>query len=98
MLLLFVSAGIATAQERIVTDVRQHAQRARIRGGAASGELTRQETHRLRREQRHIRRTERRMKADGVVTPSENARLTRRQNRANRDIRRQKHDAQQRLQ
>ena len=62
--------------------------------GAASGETTRAETAKLKSEQRHIRRTERRAKADGRVTPAERANLQRKQNKASRDIRRQKHDAQ----
>jgi len=84
------------AQETPVVDQRQQNQRARIRGGVASGEVTRREAARLRAEQRHIRRTERRAKADGKVTRRERAKINRKQNRASRDIRRQKNDAQQR--
>jgi hypothetical protein len=59
------------AQETPVVDGRQRAQRARIREGAASGDLTRGETAKLRSQQRHIRRTERRavrLRAASLVT------------------------------
>src|SRR5882762_1356017 len=75
-------------------DVRKKEQRARIRQGRATGELTNKEAAGLNAQQRHIRRTERRAKADGTVTPSERKKLSREQNRVNRNIRRQKHDAQ----
>lgn len=78
-------------------DHRQHMQHARIREGMATGDLTRREVSRLRAEQRHIRRTERRAKADGQVTVSERRRLHSEQQRAHRDIRRQKHDRQSRV-
>lgn len=75
-----------------VVDARQATERARIAEGRASGELTNKEARRLKAQQRHIRRTERRAKADGNVTPQERKKLQRQQNRASRDIRRQKHD------
>jgi hypothetical protein len=92
--LLLLAAGQSFGQTTPVADGRQQAQRARIRQGVASGELNRAETAKLRSEQRHIRRSERRMKADGKVTARERARLQHKQNRAGRDISRQKHDGQ----
>lgn len=83
---------LSFAQSRV--DHRQHMQRARIREGVQSGELTQKEAAGLRAEQRHIRRSERRAEADGVVTPEEAAKLERKQDRANRQIYKQKHDAQ----
>jgi hypothetical protein len=73
-------------------DRRQAAQRARIRQGVGSGELTPRETMRLRMGQRHVRRVERRAKADGVVTRGERARLNHAQNRESRRIHRLKHN------
>jgi len=73
--------------------VRQH---YRIKEGVKSGELTRKEAKALRAEQRHIRRTKRRAKADGDVTRRERKAIHRKQRRANRHIYRQKHDAQDR--
>lgn len=78
--------------QRTVTDKRQTVQRARIAEGRIDGDLTRGETRALRKEQRHIRRAERRAEADGVVTGREKARLNRKQNRANRHIRRAKNN------
>ncbi|HMJ70986.1 MAG TPA: hypothetical protein VK508_18925 [Cyclobacteriaceae bacterium] len=86
-------ATIAFSQERTArADVRQTSQQTRIAQGHASGELTRHETRSLRTEQRHIRRSERRVKADGDVTVAERRRLDRRQDRANRHIRRAKNN------
>ncbi len=94
--LLILMAGIVNAQNTPVVDERQQNQHARIRQGVASGEVTHVEAKRLRTEQRHVRRVERRAKADGEVTPQERAKLQRKQNRVSRDIRRQKHDPQDR--
>jgi len=94
ILILFL-VGFTTiyAQDQTTkTDTREKIQRARIREGKNSGELTKAERARLRAEQRSIRRTERRAKADGMVTANEQAKLNRKQNRASRDIRRAKHN------
>lgn len=84
------------AQGTPVVDQRQQNQRHRIQQGVVSGELTRTEAADARHDQRKIRRSERRAKADGVVTPREQAKLNRKQNRASRQLRRDKHDAQDR--
>jgi len=89
--------GLYQAQAQVATpgvDQREALQRERIRSGAASGELTRRETAQARRDQRSIRRTERRAKADGEVTRQERAQIQHKQNRASRQLRRNKHDAQ----
>lgn len=81
------------AQDRTPrTNGRQVAQRARIHEGRVDGEVTNREAAALNVEQRHIRRAERRAKADGTVTPNERHRLERKQNRASRHIRRAKHN------
>jgi hypothetical protein len=95
-MLIIMTAGIVRAQQTPVVDERQQNQRTRIQQGVVSGEVTRPEAKRLRAEQRHIRRAERRAKADGEVTAQERAKLQRKQNKASRDIRRQKHDRQDR--
>lgn len=87
---------IACAQSTPLADKREQNQRARIRDGVESGEVTKPEAARLKAEQRHIRRTERRAKSDGQVTPRERAKIQRKQNKASRDIRRQKNDGQSR--
>ncbi len=71
-------------------DVRQKAERARIREGRNSGEISNGEAAALNKQQRHIRRSERRAKSDGTVTGSEKRRLERKQDRASRNIRRAK--------
>ena len=73
-------------------DARQNAQRVRIHKGRADGELTKGETSLLNKEQRHIRRSERRAKTDGNVTVAERRKLDRKQDRANRHIQRAKNN------
>jgi hypothetical protein len=95
------AAGLAIATPAFAEgtprlDLRQHNQAARIRQGVASGELTRAETRRLVDGQQHLRRLERRAKADGDVTPRERARLEHAADVQSRRIYRQKHDAQHR--
>lgn len=89
--------GVIGAQAQTSTptvDQRQANQKDRIQQGARSGELTRAETANAVQDQRHIRRAERRAKADGKVTKRERARLNHKQNKASRELRRNKHDAQ----
>jgi len=89
----FTFATCAFAQDRTPrANAREAAQQTRIAQGKQSGELTRGETRALRAEQRNIRRTERRAKADGNVTPAEKRKLERKQDRANRHIRRAKNN------
>ena len=71
---------------------RQMNQRARIRQGVRSGELTKGEARNLRQEQRTIQAEKQMAKADGKVTPAERAKLRRDQNKASRDIYRLKHN------
>ena len=85
------SASASPATPRI--DRREARQHARIQQGVRSRELTRGEAMRLRADQGHIRRMERRAKRDGVVTPRERGRITRVQNRESVRIYRYKHNA-----
>ncbi|HEX6223330.1 MAG TPA: hypothetical protein VFZ52_02905 [Chryseolinea sp.] len=98
VLTFIIFAGIIRvhAQQTPVVDQRQAVQRQRIQNGVSSGELTRRESANARHDQRKIRRTERRAKADGVVTGTERARLDRKQDRASRQLRRNKHDVKER--
>lgn len=89
MLISLLSFG----QERTPkVNSRQQVQHGRINYGKHSGELTHQETHLLKKEQKHIRMTERRAKADGDVSTKERRRLDRKQDRASRHIRRAKNN------
>jgi hypothetical protein len=86
-------AGAASAQTNTPRiDQRRVMQHERIRDGVRGGRLTPREAQRLRMEQRHIRRSECRAKADGFVTPGERARLNHMQNRHGRHIYRLKHN------
>jgi hypothetical protein len=96
ILIAFILFGYSVTFAQKATprvDKRQNVQKERIREGVQNGELTRRETRRLAREQKHIRREERRVEADGITTPRERARLNRKQNRANREIMRKKNNA-----
>jgi hypothetical protein len=95
--LTFSQAAAETAVTTTKSPVirhRYHRQQARIAQGVRSGQLTPRETARLERQEGHIRRETRRMKADGNFTPAERAKVRRDQNRVSRHIYRQKHDAQ----
>ena len=93
LVLVTTLAGAASAgTDTPRVDRRQVVQRARMRQGVQSGQLTPREARHLRKSERHIRRMERRAKADGVVTPGERARLNHAQNRESRRIHRLKHN------
>lgn len=71
---------------------RQVRQRARIRQGVRTGELTPGEAAKLRGEQRKIKADKQAAKADGKVTPAERKQLQKEQNKSSRDIYRLKHN------
>lgn len=71
---------------------RQKNQRARIREGVASGELTKGEAKELRKDQKEIQAEKKAAKADGVVTKSERKEIRKDQKRASKDIYKEKHD------
>lgn len=71
---------------------RQMHQKARIRDGVRSGELTPEEARALRAQQRAIQAEKRAFKSDGHLSPEERRALRRDQNEASRDIHREKHD------
>jgi hypothetical protein len=91
---LLTALGAQAQDNTPRVDERQKRQRARIKEGRQSGELTRREAARLSAEQQKIRHDEKVAKSDGVVTARERAKLNREQNKASRDIHRQKHDEQ----
>lgn len=95
-LCIFGFVAALSAQSTPVVDAREAKQSARIQEGVQSGELTKREAAKLRANQRHIKRTEARAKADGVVTPAERAQLDRKQDKASKRILREKNDKQDR--
>ena len=93
LLLMVVGLSVWAQEARTPrTDGRQNAQRARIHEGRMDGDLTKRETTLLNKEQRHIRKSERRAKTDGDVTVAERRKLDRKQDRANRHIHRAKNN------
>jgi hypothetical protein len=75
-------------------DQRAQNQAKRTEQGVASGNLTKTEAARLKRQQARIQKREAAAKSDGVVTSGEKRRLTAAQNGESRRIARQKADAQ----
>jgi len=71
---------------------RQNLQKARIRQGVKSGELTKGEARKLHQEQKTIQAEKQMAKTDGKVTPAERAKLRKDQNKASRDIYKLKHN------
>jgi len=91
--LALLAAEVASAHVRTpLVNHRQSVQRARIREGWRSGDLTRREHARLRAGQARIHRMEWRAKRDGHVTLGERRRLIHAQNHESRAIHRLKHD------
>lgn len=82
--------GAAIAQETPRADNRQENQKARIVDGVKSGELSAAETANVAKDQREVRRMERRAKADGQVTAKEKLRIEKKQDRASRKLARKK--------
>ena len=89
-----ITCGVVNAQTAtpVVTECQQ-SQNARINQGVASGQLTRNETAKLRAQQRAIKAEKKAFKADGKVTAAERAKLRADQNRASRNIYNKKHNA-----
>ena len=85
-----LAAPVAHAQ----TAPTQAGERARIRQGVASGELTRAEAARLRAREANITATKQAARADGAVTPAERRVVRGEERRTSRAIYRQKHDGQ----
>lgn len=73
---------------------RQVRQQARIHQGVDSGELTANETKRLEKTQRRIRKSKRQAWSDGQLTNKEKLRLEKQQDRASHQIYRLKHNEQ----
>ena len=92
---LVLIASSAYAQGALpVIRARQSNERARIRQGVASGELTRSEAARMRGREAGINAEKRAARADGVVTNNERRNIRHTENSASRAIYRQKHDGQ----
>jgi hypothetical protein len=85
--------SMAQAQDRTpVINQRQHNQERRINQGVRSGQLTRNETRNLRRDENHIRNEKRMAKATGHINGAERRKLRHQENRTSRAIYRDKHN------
>lgn len=97
LLIIFAIAmgtiGSTTAEARR-DKAREHMQQGRITQGVKSGELTPEESHKLRAGQRHVDRMQHRANKDGVITDKEAAKIEHAQNVQSRRIYQEKHDAQ----
>lgn len=94
---LFFIVNIAISAAQTATPaIRKTAkeERARIKQGVESGELTKRETRRLAAEQAAIQQEVKAAKADGVVTREERKDIKQDQRQASRRIYRNKHDKQ----
>lgn len=85
--------SVANAQTHTpVINHRQHNQERRINQGVRSGELTRNETRHLRKDERGIRAEKRTAMAEGRMTPHERRHIRHQENRVSRKIYRDKHN------
>ena len=75
-------------------NARQGNERARIRQGVTTGELTRTEAARLRAREAAIQQDKKAARADGVVTRDERQDIRKDERQSSRAIYRQKHDNQ----
>jgi hypothetical protein len=94
-LLIAVLAITSVAQAQTKTPVitrREHRQERRINQGVRSGELTRNETHHLRKGESHIRNEKRMAMANGNMTHAKRRTLRHQENRMSRAIYRDKHN------
>ena len=82
----------SVSSRKHVVNKRQVNQVKRIKGGVRSGQLTRDETIRLGKQQRSINQQKRHFKADGKFTKKERFVVHKRQNRASKNIFRKKHN------
>jgi len=90
---LLAITSIANAQTHTpVINRREHRQERRINQGVRSGELTRNEAHNLRHDERHIRNEKRLAMATGRMDGAERRHLRREENRTSRAIYRDKHN------
>lgn len=74
------------------SDQRQENQEKRIEQGVQSGELSKREAYRLKKQQKRIGNAEAKMEGDGKLTKEEAYKLNKMQNHASKAIKRQKHD------
>lgn len=90
--LAFTSAAEAQTKTPVI-NYRQRNQERRINRGVKDGELTKSETHNLRKDERTISAEKRLAKSDGKVTQGERKMIRHQENQDSRAIYRKKHNA-----
>jgi hypothetical protein len=91
---VFIADASAQTGSTPRTDARQASQKARIKAGEASGQVTDSEARKLERGQKKVQRKENRAKRDGKVTQKERAGLEKEQNKQSARITKEKNDKQ----
>lgn len=91
-LVLFIFANISFAQ-RAYEGPRNN-QRERIHQGQRSGELTKDEAKRLKKEQKRLKKHKHHAKADGKISKAERKRLKAERRKSDKNINRLKHNNQ----
>jgi hypothetical protein len=91
---IFVTSALAQTSSTPRTDTRQATQKARIKTGEASGQLTDKEARKLERGQKKVQRQENRAARDGKITAKERAKLEKSQDKQSAQITREKNDKQ----
>jgi hypothetical protein len=91
---VFIANASAQTSSTPRTDGRQATQKARIKTGEASGQLTDKEARKLERGQKKVQRKENRAKRDGKVTQKEGAGLEKAQDKQSAQITKEKNDKQ----
>src|SRR5687768_4309710 len=94
--LIFCGAVSAPLFAQNPVDTRQQNQKARIRQGVKSGELTRNEARQLIKGQAKVRAVEKKALKDSEITRKEARKLDRSLDKSSQKIFRQKHDNQDR--
>lgn len=92
------ATAVAPIKPPMSIGARQKRQHDRIKEGVKSGEITKHEARRLKRQESRIQRQKQHFKAQngGTMTPAQKAKIQRQLNKENRRIIHQKHDAQSR--
>jgi hypothetical protein len=73
-------------------DINLKGERARVRQGVRSGEITRREAVKINKEKQDVKAAKRAAKADGVVTPEERKEVAKQDRQLDRTIHRTKHN------
>lgn len=83
-------SDISNAQQR--EDMNLKGERARIRQGVKSGEITRGEAAKIREKENELRNAKRAAKADGVINKQERKEIAKEDRQLDRTIHRTKHN------